>query len=63
VLVHSLLGCLFYGAFATKMVIVRSSNLPDFALPLAGGVVFATLVGIWLTSALWFFGNQGFPSF
>jgi hypothetical protein len=63
VLAHSLLGCVFYGAFATKMVIVRSSNLPDFALPLAGGVVFATLVGIWLTSALWFFGNQGFPRF
>lgn len=63
VLTHSVLCCVFYGAFATKMVIVRSRHLPGITLPLAGGVVFASLVGIWLTSALWFFGNQGFPSF
>jgi hypothetical protein len=61
-LVHSLLGCAFYGAFTAKVLIVRSHRLPGFALPLAGGLVFASLVGIWLTSALWFFQRQGFPS-
>src|SRR3954463_9287081 len=34
VLIHSLLGCLFYGAFAVKLVVVRSPSLPGVALPL-----------------------------
>jgi hypothetical protein len=62
VLVHSLLGCLFYGAFAVKVVVVRSHSLPGFALPLAGGALFTILVGVWLTSGLWFISNNGFPS-
>jgi hypothetical protein len=62
VLVHSLLGCLFYGAFAAKVVVVRSHRLPGAALPIAGGLVFAILVGVWLTSGLWFIGENGFPS-
>src|SRR4051794_37126215 len=44
VLAHSLLGCAFYGAFATKVVVVRSKNLPGIALPIAGGATFALLV-------------------
>ena len=63
VLIHSLAGCFFYGAFAAKVVVVESSRLPGWSLPLAGGLVFASLVGIWLTSALWFFDNVGFPEF
>src|SRR5215208_203836 len=59
VLAHSLLGCAFYGAFATKVTLVRSRGLPAVALPIAGGLVFALLVAIWLTSALWFVGQQG----
>jgi len=62
VLVHSLLGCAFYGAFAAKVVIVRSHSLPGFALPVAGGLVFSVLVGVWLTSGLWFISENGFPS-
>jgi hypothetical protein len=62
VLAHSLLGCLFYGAFATKVVVVRSPSLPGIALPLAGGLVFCLLVGVWLTSGLWFVAENGFPS-
>lgn len=62
VLAHSLLGCLFYGAFAAKVVVVRSRSLPGAALPIAGGLVFATLVAVWLTSGLWFIGENGFPS-
>ena len=61
-LTHSLLGCLFYGAFASKLVIVRSRNLPAGALPLAGGLTFALLVYVWLTSGLWYISNSGFPS-
>jgi hypothetical protein len=62
VLAHSLLGCAFYGAFAAKVVIVRSPKLPGAALPVAGGLVFSVLVGVWLTSGLWFITENGFPS-
>ena len=58
VLAHSLLGCAVYGAFATKVTIVRSTGLPGLALPVAGGFMFAMLIGAWLTSALWFIDEQ-----
>src|SRR3954452_8642036 len=61
VLVHSLLGCAFYGAFVAKVTIVRSKGLPGVALPLAGGTVFAVFVFVWATSALWFINANGFP--
>lgn len=62
VLAHSLLGCAFYGAFAAKIVIVRDHRLPGLALPVAGGLVFTLLVGVWLTSGYWYIDAQGFPS-
>lgn len=62
VLAHSLLGCAFYGAFVTKMVVVRSKSLPGAELPIAGGLVFALLVAVWLTSGLWYIGENGFPA-
>lgn len=62
VLIHSILGCLFYGAFAAKVLIVRSRNLPGSVLPLAGGLVFVLLVYIWLLTVLWYVDQSGFPS-
>ena len=62
VLAHSLLGCLFYGAFATKVTIVRSRGLASIALPVAGGVLFTVLIAAWLTSGLWFISKNGFPA-
>lgn len=59
VFVHSLAGCLFYGAFATKVLVVRSRHLPGWSLPVAGGLVFTGLVLAWLTSAFWYFDTQG----
>ena len=59
VVAHSLLGCLFFGAFTTKMLILTRRGLAGWVLPLAGGVVFAVLVGLWLTSSLWFFTTVG----
>jgi len=61
VLAHSLLGCAFYGAFATKVLVVRAKGLPGWALPVAGGLAFTVLVGLWLTSSLWFFTTVDFP--
>jgi hypothetical protein len=61
VLAHSLLGCAFYGAFAAKVLVVRSERLPGAALPIAGGLTFSLLVGAWLTSAFWYATDTGFP--
>jgi Family of unknown function (DUF6529) len=60
---HSIAGCFFFGAFAAKVVVVETKNLPGPALPVAGGLLFSALVVVWLTSALWFFREFGFPSF
>jgi hypothetical protein len=61
VLVHGLAGCLFYGAYAAKMLGLRVRGLPGWGLPLLGGSVLASLVLVWLTSALWFFTRSGIP--
>ena len=63
VLVHSLLGCFFFGVFTIKVLAVRTHGLPGWLLPIVGGTVFATLVLIWLTSSIWFWREFGFPSF
>jgi Family of unknown function (DUF6529) len=60
VAVHSLLGSAIYGAVVAKVLIVRGGNrIPGWELPIAGGVLFAILLGLWLTSSLWFFDNAG----
>ncbi|MGH1489990.1 MAG: DUF6529 family protein [Acidimicrobiales bacterium] len=61
VLIHSLLGCAFYGAFVTKMLALRSERLPGWSLPAMGGLLVALLTGLWLSSSLWFFTTIGFP--
>jgi hypothetical protein len=59
VYIHSLLGSSFYGAFLAKVFIVRAKGFPGWALPIAGGVLFSILLGLWLTSAFWFFSAFG----
>jgi hypothetical protein len=59
VYIHSLLGSSVYGIFLAKVFIVRAKGFPGWALPIAGGVLFLTLLGLWLTSALWFFRKFG----
>jgi hypothetical protein len=54
VVVHAIAGSLFYGVFATKMLIVRDRKTPGWALPLVGGLAFTALVVIWFSSAYWF---------
>jgi hypothetical protein len=61
VLIHSLLGCGFYGIFTVKMLALRSDRLGPVALPLLGGALVATLTAIWFTSSFWFFTTIGFP--
>ncbi|MGW2048210.1 DUF6529 family protein [Streptomyces sp. NPDC001858] len=59
VLWHSVLGCFFFGVFSAKMLLLRWERLPGWLLPIVGGLVFAALTIIWLTSALWFFRTFG----
>jgi hypothetical protein len=55
VALHPLLGSALYGAFLAKVIIVRARGYPGWAVAVAGGLVFAILSGLWLTSALFFF--------
>ena len=59
VLIHSLLGCAFFGAFTIKMLILPKSELPSWTLPALGALVFTALTGVWFTSAFWFFSTFG----
>ena len=61
VLAHSLLGCAFFGAFAAKVTIVRMHRFPRPVLPVAGGLLFAVLIGVWYTSALWLYRRPAPP--
>jgi len=59
VLIHSVFGCLFFGAFTVKMLILPKRGLPGWVLPVVGALVFTALVVIWFTSAYWFFSTFG----
>src|SRR5205823_8054929 len=58
VLAHSLLGCAVYGAYASKVTILRLHRFPRPVLPIAGGLLFAVLIGVWYTSALWLYRHD-----
>ena len=61
VAIHSIAGCLFYGAFTAKVLLVRSRRLPGWALPAAGGTL-AIIAGIlWYTAALWCYHGYQLP--
>jgi len=62
-LIHSILGCAFYGAFTTKLLALRAKRLPAWAIPVLGATLVTVLTAVWLTSALWFFTNVDFPAF
>lgn len=60
VLVHSIVGCLFFGTFTVKMLTLTRRGMPGWVLPLLGGLAFTLLVVLWFTSAFWFFSIFGF---
>ena len=49
------LGAQFFGASAAKVTIVRLHRFPRLVLPVAGGLLFAVLIGVWYSSALWLY--------
>ena len=60
VAIHSIVGSFLYGIFATKILIVRDHSYPAWALPLAGGTLFAALATLWATSGLYYFTQVRF---
>lgn len=60
--VHGVLGCAVLGALVVKIVAVRSKRAPGWFLPVAGGLLFALLIAVVLTSAVWYLGKNGWPT-
>ena len=60
--IHGVLGCVVFGAVVVKVVAVRSKRAPGWFLPIAGGLLFAVLIAVVLTSAGWYLNEKGWPS-
>ena len=60
--VHGVLGCAVIGAVVVKVSAVRSRRAPGWFLPVAGGLLFALLVLVVLTSAVWYVDAKGWPT-
>lgn len=60
--VHGVLGCAVVGAVVVKVVAVRSRRAAGWFLPVAGGLLFALLIVVVLTSAGWYLNEKGWPS-
>lgn len=60
--VHGVLGCAVVGAVVVKLTAVRSRRAPGWFLPVAGGLLFALLIVVVLTSAVWYIGDEGWPN-
>ena len=59
--VHGVLGCAVLGAVVVKVAAVRSRRAPGWFLPVAGGLLFALLITVVLTSAGWYLSENGWP--
>jgi hypothetical protein len=53
--IHSTLGCIFFGVFTIKMLVLTKPGLKGWILPLVGGAVFTVLAAAIASSALWFY--------
>lgn len=62
VVVHGVAGCTVFGALVVKITAVRSRRAPGWFLPVAGGLLFALLILVVLTSAVWYLDAHGWPS-
>ena len=60
VAVHSVVGSFLYGVLAVKLLVVHDRRFPGWALPVAGGTLFAALAALWLTSSWWYFTEVRF---
>ena len=61
VVLHSLAGCLLYGAFVTKVLTLHRRGAPAWLLPAAGGLTLVALVAVVLSSSVWYLAAVGRP--
>ena len=61
IMIHSIAGCVLYGAFVAKVLLVQSKKLPGWALPVAGGLLALLIALLWYTSALWYYNGYQVP--
>ncbi|HZJ04501.1 MAG TPA: DUF6529 family protein [Nocardioidaceae bacterium] len=61
VLVHSLAGCLVYGALVTKLLSLHAPRMPSWLVPVAGSLLLTAVVTAALTSSVWYFAEVGVP--
>jgi hypothetical protein len=59
VMTHAILGAFIYGIFVAKFLLIRAERAPGWILPIAGSALFATILGLWLTSSYWLFTLYG----
>jgi hypothetical protein len=62
VIIHCVAGCVFYGAFVTKIFAVRARTSPGWMLPVVGGALFTLLMTVVLTSSFYWFAWHGLPT-
>jgi hypothetical protein len=58
VLAHSMMGCLFYGAFVAKMLALKIDGLSGWVIPVLGATTFALLIGVVTLSSVWFLAQD-----
>jgi hypothetical protein len=59
ILIHAILGAFLYGIFVAKFLLIRIDRAPGWMLPILGSALFTTILGLWLTSAYWWFHLYG----
>jgi Family of unknown function (DUF6529) len=60
-LIHAALGTFVYGVFVAKVFVMRlPTKFRGWVLPVLGSLLFTVVLGLWLTSSLWFFSTAGF---
>src|SRR6476659_8281088 len=47
-LIHSILGCLFFGAFVCKMLVLTRDDAPGWVRPVLGGLGFSMLTAVFV---------------
>ena len=50
--VHSLLGCVAYGAYVVDIMTARTADRPQWALPATGSLLGIAMLAVWWSSAL-----------
>jgi hypothetical protein len=59
IMIHAILGAFIYGIFVAKFLLLRVERAPGWILPILGSALFSTVLGLWLTSAYWWFTLYG----